>query len=125
MALSKQISNRFDLLTQPESLCVVTYVWIDASKEYSYSFRFKSRTLNYEQTSNLNWLPWWDCGAAYATSYINTDILLKPVCLFNNPFYTSTNNIINKLVLCENFRYDKSIAGKTKINKFKIFIFKI
>ena len=50
----------------------------------------------------------WDCAEAWAESYINTDVFLEPVKFFNDPFYAGKNN---KLVLCESYCHDKSVAS--------------
>ncbi|CAF0785963.1 unnamed protein product [Brachionus calyciflorus] len=108
MALSKEISNRFDSLKQPRPLYLASYVWIDS--DYPDIFRTKTRTIEFEPLKPED-LPLWDCAIAHATSYINTDLFIKPVKLFNDPFYASNRN---KLVLCENYKHDKSLANENK-----------
>ena len=98
----QQITKRFDL-QQPANKYVVTYIWIDFFGE----IRNKTRTLEFEPLIPSD-LPIWDACGAISDHCVNADIFLKPVKLFNDPFFPNGNN---KLVLCETLKYDKSIAG--------------
>lgn len=109
MALNKQTSNRFDLLTQPSSFVIATYIWIDTDSHQI--LRTKSRTLDFEPVRAQD-VPEWDCSIANSTSYVNSDFYIKPVRLFNDPFFSSSSK--NKLVLCENYKHDKTIADENK-----------
>lgn len=109
MALNKHTSNRFDLLTQPSSVVLATYIWIDT--DFNQILRTKSRTLDFEP-QNAQDVPEWDCSIAYATTYINSDFYIKPIQLFKDPFFSSNSK--NVLVLCENYKHDKSIANENK-----------
>lgn len=106
MALCKETSNRFNQLSQPKFKA--TYIWIDSTGEL---LRFKTRTVDNEPLAPTD-LPWWDCADAFSTSYINTDVFLKPIKLYNDPFFGSSRNK-DKLVLCENFKYDRTISGNS------------
>jgi glutamine synthetase len=103
--------NRYDLLPikQSKSQTIATYVWIDSTGEL---IRTKSRTIDYEPKSAAD-LVWWDAPEALSTAYINTDVHLKPVRIYNDPFFSSCTNY---LVLCETLKYDRT---KTGIRIFK------
>lgn len=66
----------------------------------------------------------WDCAEAWAESYINTDVFLEPVKFFNDPFYAGKNN---KLVLCESYCHDKSVASSlinfNYLNRFDLVLY--
>ena len=111
IAHNNQIVKRFSKLEQPKNLSLASYIWIDSS---GVSIRFKTRTFEFDP-NEPNDLPWWDCAEAFLESYINTDVFLEPVKLFNDPFYAGKNN---KLVLCETYDYDKAITGKSFIYFF-------
>ncbi|RNA22287.1 glutamine synthetase [Brachionus plicatilis] len=114
MALNKQTSNRFDLLAQPRSFVLATYIWLDT--DCHQVLRTKSRTLDFEPQS-IDDVPEWDCAIAFATSYINTDFYIRPIRMFKDPFFSS--NCSNKLVLCQNYKHDKTIADENKRVKCK------
>ena len=127
MALSNksQAAKRFDDLPQPNDLFLATYVWIDSFK----LIRLKTRTFDYVPIRPTD-LPIWDSVSMHAETYVieiflyfvfvklfkeflypfkmNSDISLDPVRIFNDQFYPNGRN---KLVLCETYKYDKTITG--------------
>ena len=105
LAHKNQIVDRFSQLEQPKNQHLASYIWIDSS---GVSLRFKTRTFDAEMAKVTD-VPWWDCAESFSESYINTDIFLEPVTLFNDPFYAGKTN---KLVLCETYCFDKTITGK-------------
>ena len=68
-------------------------------------------------------LPWWNfdgssTGQAHGQ---NSDVYLKPVALFNDPFSLCKN----KLVFCETFKFDKQPSGKLFSSNFNTFRLKV
>ncbi len=98
--------NAFINLPQRDDQILVTYVWIDGTGE---NLRSKTMTLN-EDPSGASDLPWWsfDGSSTGQASGFNSDVYLKPVALFKDPFLRGRN----KLVLCETYNYDKTAHGK-------------
>uniref|UniRef100_A0A0N5B9C6 glutamine synthetase n=1 Tax=Strongyloides papillosus TaxID=174720 RepID=A0A0N5B9C6_STREA len=74
---------------------LVEYVWIDGTGEF---LRSKTRTLDFEPKSPED-LPIWNCdGSSTGLSFgRDTDVFLKPVAMYRDPFRRGKN----KLVLCE------------------------
>lgn len=75
----------------------VEYVWIDNVNKY----RSKTRVLD-RMVSDVGHVPLWNfdgssTGQIYNNTINNTEVFLKPVCLFNDPFRKKNH----KIVLCE------------------------
>ncbi len=77
----------------------------------------KTRTVDKEPNSPDD-LSWWnfDGSSTYQAEGSNSDIYLKPVAIFNDPFMLGRN----KLVMCETYTYNKEPTGK-KINYLMIY----
>ena len=101
MALSQALLARYNDLDQHGKI-MATYVWIDGSGE---GVRGKTRTFNNPPTSVDN-LPIWnlDGSSTGQSEGHNSDIYLKPVAIYKDPF-TRSGNI---LVLCETLNPDDS-----------------
>ena len=104
-ATDKQVLQRYLSLPQPQRKCLVTYVWIDGSGE---NLRSKTMTIDFEP-KQASELPWWnfDGSSTGQAEGSNSDVYLKPVALFKDPFLTANN----KLCLCETYKYDKTPSG--------------
>jgi hypothetical protein len=106
--------SKYDQLPQTSELTFATYVWLDSTGEL---VRNKTRTLDFAPLAPTD-LPWWDTTDALSTSYINTDIFLKPVRLFSDPFFkfecpgNGSSPHRNVLVLCETYKYNKTHTGE-------------
>lgn len=87
---------------QPENTICLEYVWIDGTKE---KLRSKTRVVNYNPKSVADCPEWnFDGSSTGQAQESNTDIYLKPVAMFKDPFMGGEN----RLVLCETTLFDKS-----------------
>ncbi|KAL3308425.1 hypothetical protein Ciccas_013044 [Cichlidogyrus casuarinus] len=79
----------------PDGLCQVTYIWIDGSGE---TLRCKTMTVDRVPQSPSDLSIWnFDGSSTGQSSGHNSDLYLKPVGLFKDPFRRGDN----KLCLCE------------------------
>ena len=78
---------------------ILEYIWIGGNGE----LRTKTRVV--DNISNLNTLTWNYDGSStrQSSSTENTEIILKPIKLYNNPL---TYNHISKLLLCDTYNID-------------------
>ena len=116
---NKHVYDRFMSLPQDKTQIQVTYVWIDGTCK---NLRSKTMTLDSEPLT-IDDLPWWNfdgssTGQAHGQ---NSDVYLKPVALFNDPFSLYKN----KLVFCETFKFDKQPSGKLFSSNFNTFRLKV
>jgi len=100
VADKRAITNHFMRLAQPKNKVQVSYVWIDGSGK---TMREKTMTVAKEPQSHED-LPWWayDGSSTYQAQGDNSDMKLKPVRLFKDPFRGGPN----KLLLCEAIKGD-------------------
>jgi glutamine synthetase len=112
-ATDKQVLQRYLNIPQPDDKVLATYIWIDGSGE---NLRSKTMTLGFEPKEPKD-LPWWnfDGSSTGQAEGSNSDVYLKPVAIFNDPFLLGKN----KLVLCETYTYDKHPQGI--VRHFKVF----
>ena len=82
------------------------YVWIDGS---GITLRSKCRTLP-EKVRSLADIPEWnyDGSSCYQATTDNSEIIMKPVAYFSDPFRGGDNI----LVLCETFKWEDSTCKK-------------
>jgi glutamine synthetase len=104
-ATDKQILKKYLDLPQPDHKILATYIWIDGTGE---NLRSKTMTIEFVP-KEASQLPWWnfDGSSTGQAEGSNSDIYLKPVSLFNDPFLQGNN----KLVICETYKYDKTPHG--------------
>jgi glutamine synthetase len=104
-ATDKSVLKRFMSLPQPDNKTLATYIWIDGSGE---NLRSKTMTLDFIP-KECSQLPWWnfDGSSTNQAEGSNSDVYLKPVAIFNDPFLQGNN----KLILCETYKYDKTPHG--------------
>jgi len=107
-ALDKTVLRRYLDLPQPGDKVMATYIWIDGTGE---NVRAKTRTLDQEPKAASE-LPWWnfDGSSTGQAEGSNSDIYLKPVAIYNDPFMLGKN----KLVICETYKYNKEPTATNK-----------
>lgn len=110
-ATDKTVLKKYLALPQENGKTLVTYVWIDGTGE---NLRSKTMTLDFEP-KEADELIWWnfDGSSTAQAEGSNSDVYIKPVALFKDPFLGGRN----KLVLCETFKYDKTPCDTNKRHK--------
>ena len=105
-ATNKHVYDRFMSLSQLKTQVQVTYVWIDGTCK---NLRSKVMTLD-RMPHTYNDVPWWTFNGSSTGQACteNSDVYLKPVSMFNDPF-SSCNN---KIVFCETYKYYKMPTGQ-------------
>ena len=121
----KAVLRRYLDLPQPDDKIMATYIWIDGSEEHlrgeifsfvnydrdhwSILLLAKTRTLNGKPKSPAD-LPWWnfDGSSTAQAEGSNSDVYLKPVAIFRDPFMLGDNI----LVMCETYKYNKEATGR-------------
>lgn len=108
MSSNASVLNKYRELKQPDNMVQCMYVWIDGTGQ---NMRAKTKTLNFEPTKATD-LPIWDFDGSSTgqAEGNNSDVYLKPVALYNDPFRGGKN----KLVLCETMGYDKKPNSTNK-----------
>ena len=94
-------------LDQKGSL-IAEYIWIDGAQ----IMRSKCKTIELEQVTSLDQIPVWnfDGSSCYQATTENSEIIMKPVAFFPDPFRQG-NNI---MVLCESFAWEDTTYTKLK-----------
>ncbi|TMS32960.1 hypothetical protein L596_000745 [Steinernema carpocapsae] len=95
-ATNPTVADRYRKLAEMVSDCVCTYVWVDGSGE---NLRCKQRTMS-KKPKSVEELPVWNfdgSSTGQASGVTNSDVLLKPVAMYPDPF--RLGNCL--LVLCE------------------------
>ena len=123
-ATDKAVLRRYLELPQPDHKVMATYIWIDGTgenlrgKKNWHSFFYylplfsyligKTRTVDREPQSADD-LPWWnfDGSSTGQAEGKNSDIYLKPVAIFKDPFMLGKN----RLVMCETYTFEKKPTG--------------
>jgi len=104
-ATNKHVLSKFMELEQPQDKILATYVWIDGSCE---NLRSKTMTIDFEPKSPSE-LKWWNFDGSSTNQAVgsNSDVYLKPVAIFRDPFLRGKNI----LVLSETYKFDKTPHG--------------
>jgi len=102
---NKLVLGRYMQLEIPDGKVQAMYVWIDGTGE---GLRGKTRTLDFVPKAPEE-LPIWnfDGSSTAQAEGSNSDVYLKPVALYADPFRLGNN----KLVLCETLKYNKTITA--------------
>jgi len=101
-ALDQLITKKYLSLPQPTDKFLATFVWIDGTGE---QLRAKTKTV-FKVPEKAEDLSWWsfDGSSTGQAKGENSDVYLKPVALFKDPFLLGGEN---KLVLCETYDDEK------------------
>ena len=113
--LNKQILHRYLDLNQNGKV-IATYVWIDGTGE---GMRCKSKVVD-KRPSSANDLSEWsyDGSSTYQALGNNSDVSLKPVAIYPDPFLRGDN----VLVLCDTYDMDnKPMATNKRASALKVF----
>ena len=130
MPMDKAVLRRYLELPQPEHKVMATYIWIDGTGEnlrgniytqvnmifltsyYFFLLIGKTRTVDKEPESP-NDLSWWnfDGSSTGQAEGSNSDIYLKPVAIYKDPFMLEPN----KLVMCETYKFNREPTGNSQI----------
>jgi glutamine synthetase len=118
-ATDKELLRKYLDLEQPSDVVLATYIWIDGSGQ---NLRSKTMTLDFIP-KHVSELKWWnfDGSSTEQAEGSNSDVYLKPVRIFKDPFLRG-NNV---LVLSETYKYDKTPHGKNIETNFKFIIFNL
>jgi len=97
----------------PDGKVQAMYIWVDGSGE---NLRGKTRTLDFIPKSPEE-LPVWnfDGSSTGQAEGSNSDVYLKPVAIYPDPFRLGNN----RLVLCETLKHNKAIAETNYRNTCK------
>ena len=98
---------------------LVDYVWIDADNSY----RFKTKVVH-NKIESIDELEIWNFDGSSTGQSVGkiTEVLLKPVKIYKNPFRLSNKTSTSLMVLCETFDKNMVPIKSNKRNKaFKIF----
>lgn len=105
-----QMQNSFlSNCQQPNDKICLEYIWIDGTKE---KLRSKTRVVDAVPKTASDCPEWnFDGSSTGQAQESNTDIYLKPVAVFKDPFMGGEN----RLVLCETMLFDKTpISSNTR-----------
>ncbi|CAL4081272.1 unnamed protein product [Meganyctiphanes norvegica] len=107
---NKVVLDRYMKLDIPDGKVQAMYIWIDSTGE---NLRGKTRTLDFIPKAPEE-LPMWnfDGSSTGQAEGSNSDVYLKPVAIYPDPFRLGNN----KLVLCEALKYNKSTTATNHRN---------
>ena len=92
---------------------ILEYIWVGGNGD----LRSKTRVL-YKTINTINEVPQWNFDGSsteQADSKTNTEVILKPVKMYNNPF------LLGYLILCETYTNDSPHVTNNRYNALNIF----
>jgi glutamine synthetase len=95
------------------NITILEYIWIGGNGE----LRSKTKVLN-KKIHTINEVPIWNFDGSsteQAESTTNTEVILQPVKMYNNPF------LLGYLILCETYTNDAPHITNNRYNAVKIF----
>ncbi|XP_067129977.1 glutamine synthetase 2 cytoplasmic-like [Centruroides vittatus] len=116
---SFKVLERYLELPLDESICQITYVWIDGTGE---KLRGKTKTLDFVPKTVRD-VPLWQyagCGT-YQAETSRSDMYLHPVAMYKDPFLKGCN----KLVMCETYTLDQKPSVNNKRRSCKEILEKV
>lgn len=105
----------FNDLSQ-KSKIIAEYIWIDGA----FGIRSKTRTLDKKPTS-INEIPNWnyDGSSCYQAPTNNSEIIIKPVAIFPDPFRGGDNILVlTEAFIWEDTTYQKLIPANTNTRAY-------
>ncbi|KAF6036126.1 GLUL [Bugula neritina] len=104
----KQTKQMYMDLEIPDGKTQVMYVWIDGSGQ---NLRCKTRTMDFTPKAAEECPEWnFDGSSTGQAEGSNSDVFLKPVTLFRDPFRRGEH----KLLLCETLKYNRKPTATNK-----------
>lgn len=103
-SLDPAVIKKYDDLPYPEDLVLAEYVWVDAVG----NTRSKTRTLPSAKVASVDMLPKWnfDGSSTDQAPGDDSEVILKPQRIFNDPFRIRSDGKKNILVMCDTYTPD-------------------
>lgn len=98
-SLDPAVTERYNSLAFPEDRILAEYVWVDAVG----NTRSKTRTLPAAKAESVDSLPKWnfDGSSTDQAPGDDSEVILRPVRIFNDPFRPREDGKKNILVMCD------------------------
>jgi glutamine synthetase len=100
-SLDPAVVAKFDSLPYPKESIMAEYVWVDAVG----NTRSKTRTLTPDRVKSVDALPSWnfDGSSTDQAPGDDSEVILKPQRIFNDPFRPRSDGQENILVMCDTY----------------------
>jgi len=98
-ALDSDVVDRYARLPYPANKILAEYVWVDAKGET----RSKTRTLHPDKGKSVENVPKWnfDGSSTDQAPGDDSEVILRPVRIFRDPFHPREDGVDNILVMCD------------------------
>ena len=99
--LDPNVIAKYDALPFPDEKILAEYVWVDAVG----NTRSKTRTLPSSKAESIASLPCWnfDGSSTDQAPGDDSEVILKPQRIFNDPFRPRSDGLNNILVMCDTY----------------------
>lgn len=100
-ALDPAVVDRYASLAYPTDKILAEYVWVDAEG----NTRSKTRTLAASKAGSVDTLPKWnfDGSSTDQAPGDDSEVILRPVRIFRDPFHPRSDGVDNILVMCDTY----------------------
>jgi len=100
-ALDPDVVERYSALAYPADKILAEYVWVDAVG----NTRSKTRTLAASKAKSVDSLPKWnfDGSSTDQAPGDDSEVILRPVSIFKDPFHPRDDGVDNILVMCDTY----------------------